>query len=72
VWADGRWKPTASSSGRTRSWAAVLCISLAAVRGDDSISPEAVAYIDAALTVMRQHYLHRGKIDWTKLRQENT
>src|SRR5215469_4860937 len=56
--------------GRFLSLLPVLFISVAAARGDDSISPEAVAYIDAALNVMRQHYLHRDKTDWTKLKQE--
>lgn len=47
-----------------------LCFLAATVRGDDRLSPEASAYIDAALTIMQQHFLHRDRIDWPKLRQE--
>jgi hypothetical protein len=55
---------------RFLSFLTTLCLSLAVVRGDNRISPEAVAYIDAAVAVMQQHYLHKNQIDWPKLKQE--
>jgi hypothetical protein len=47
-----------------------LCFSLAAAPRDDVASPEATAYIDAAIKVMQEHFLHRDKIDWPQLRRE--
>lgn len=48
----------------------VLCFSLSAVPLDDVASPKATAYIDAAIKVMQEHYLHKDKIDWPQLRRE--
>jgi carboxyl-terminal processing protease len=33
-------------------------------------SPEATAYLDAALAILQANFLHRDAIDWTALRQE--
>src|SRR5580658_7611695 len=47
-----------------------LCLSVTAIRAGDDVSPVARIYIDAALKVMQEHFLHKDKIDWTELRQE--
>ena len=44
-----------------------LCFSLVAAPGDDVASPEATVYIDAALKVIEEHFLHKDKIDWPRL-----
>src|SRR6516165_4863906 len=48
----------------------VMFLPLTVARSDEHISPEATAYIDAALTIMQEHFLHRDRIDWAKLKQE--
>jgi hypothetical protein len=37
---------------------------------DDSISPAAAAYLDAALKVMQENFFYKDKIDWPQLRRE--
>jgi hypothetical protein len=52
-------------------WLAVaLSFSAAPVHAEDEVSPAAIAYIDAALKVMQENFLHKDKIDWTALRRE--
>ena len=48
-----------------------LWFSLAPIHADDGISPVAKAYIDDALKVMQEHFLHKDKIDWLRLKQES-
>lgn len=50
--------------------ATALCFSAARGCAQDEISPVATAYIDAALKVMQDNFLHKDKIDWTGLRHE--
>jgi hypothetical protein len=47
-----------------------VCFSLAAIHGADWTSPEATRYIDSALKVMQEHFLHADRIDWPSLKQE--
>lgn len=42
----------------------------APAHANDEISTEATAYIDAALKVMQEHFLHKDQIDWPQLRRE--
>jgi carboxyl-terminal processing protease len=51
-----------------------LCLLLAACSGDPSgprerMSPEARAYLDAALDIMEENSIHRARIDWPELRE---
>src|SRR5215471_9255698 len=47
-----------------------LCVAVSAAGADDRLSSEATAYLDGALAILQQHFLHKDKIDWTKLKQE--
>jgi len=48
---------------------ALLCLT-AALEAADAISPAAKAYLDTAMQVMQEHFLHRDKIDWEQLKRE--
>src|SRR5690348_10300882 len=47
-----------------------LCLLLAPLHGEDAPSPAAKVYLDDALKVMREHFLHKDKIDWPRLAAE--
>jgi hypothetical protein len=47
-----------------------LGFSTAFSHGADDASPTAIAYVDAALNVMQEHFLGKDKIDWPQLRRE--
>ena len=47
-----------------------LWLTLASIHADDEILPSAKAYIEEALKVMQEHFLHKEKIDWPTLKQE--
>jgi carboxyl-terminal processing protease len=48
----------------------VLCVCVALTHAADEISPVAQSYLDSALNVMQQNFLHKDKIDWPQLRRE--
>jgi hypothetical protein len=48
----------------------LVWFSVAPILGADETSAEAKNYIDAALKIMQEHFLHKDKIDWLRLRQE--
>jgi hypothetical protein len=47
----------------------LLCLSLALPAADEP-APAAASYLDAALKVMQENFLHKDKIDWPQLRRE--
>jgi len=50
--------------------ASVLCFGSLPMSADDSISPAAAAYLDAALKVMQENSFHKDKIDWPQIRRQ--
>ena len=46
-----------------------LWFSLAPIHAHDEIFPVAKAYIEDTLKVMQEHFLHKDKIDWPRLKQ---
>jgi hypothetical protein len=48
----------------------LLPICLLPIHADDGMSPAAQAYLDGALAVMQEHFLHKDKVDWPRLKQE--
>jgi hypothetical protein len=49
--------------------APVLCFCSMPLAAGDELSP-AAAYLDAALTIMQENFLHKDRIDWPQLRRE--
>jgi carboxyl-terminal processing protease len=49
-------------------WA--LLFPAAPVHAADGPSPQATAYLDAALKIMQEHFVYRDKIDWEQLRRD--
>jgi carboxyl-terminal processing protease len=47
-----------------------LYVLLVPLNGEAALSPAARAYIDDAVKVMREHFLHKDKIDWPRLTEE--
>src|SRR5262245_16211167 len=48
----------------------VLCLGTMPIHAEDRPSPVAVAYIDAAIEVMREHFMHKDRNDWPQLRRD--
>jgi hypothetical protein len=51
-------------------WSLLLFACVLAIRADDGISPDANAYLNGAVKIMEEHFVHRDKIDWQRLREE--
>jgi hypothetical protein len=49
-------------------WLPVICFCGCLLRAQE-ISPAAKAYLDSALDVKQEHFLHKDKIDWAQLRR---
>ena len=45
-------------------------ISCGQVQAADTMSPEAKSYLEAALRIMQENFLHKDTVDWERLRRE--
>jgi carboxyl-terminal processing protease len=45
-------------------------VSSATIHAADSMSPEAKTYLEAAIQIMQESFLHKDRIDWERLRAE--
>jgi len=48
-----------------------LLFSAPSIQAADGPTPQAAAYIDAALKIMQEHFVYRDKIDWQQLKRDS-